>query len=171
MVVKYLISAAIGAFILYWFFWPEITTNTVTVEKITVDTFYVETRDTLYFPVIEHEYLRDTIIELFEPKISAYNALFPVLYGNVSVTGEVLGNVLNMGITTDFKIPNITNTIERTTTNTIVKKSKGLYIGGSVSDQIQWKVGASYLNDQFLFNYDYQPVQKIHWIGVRKRLF
>ena len=105
MVVKYLISAAIGAFILYWFFWPEITTNTVTVEKITVDTFYVETRDTLYFPVIEHEYLRDTIIELFEPKISAYKALFPVLYGNVSVTGEVLGKCFNARKTITFGLP------------------------------------------------------------------
>ena len=171
--VKYIISGALGAFILYWFFWPEFTEKTEIVETVKTDTVFVIIKDTVRITKtqIKHEVLRDTILIDFKPEIKLFTASFPFLYGNTYLTGEVLGEVLKMDVSNDFKIPTVTNTINRTETNTIIKNPRALYLGAGVNSQLTPNLTAHYLDNQFIFSYQYYPTLKAHGIGVSKRLF
>jgi hypothetical protein len=87
------------------------------------------------------------------------------------VSGEVLGEVLKMTATNDFKIPVVTNTITNTETKTIIQKPKGIYLGAGVNSLIQPMAKVSYLDNKYLFEYQYQPVTKVHALGISKKLF
>lgn len=166
-----IVSAIAGAFILYWFFWPDIETKTEIVETRTTDTVFVTVRDTVRIEQVKHEYLRDTILIDFKPQIKAFKASAPFLYGNTYVSGEVLGEVIKMDISNDFKIPTVTNTITRTETNTIVKKPRALYIGAGVNSLISPFAKVDYIDNQFIFSYQYYPIDRMHTVGIGKRLF
>lgn len=172
-IITHLITAILGAFILYWFFWPEFETKTDIVETIKTDTVFVTIKDTVRLTKtqIKHEVLRDTILIDFKAEIKLFTSSFPFLYGNTYLTGEVLGEVLKMDVSNDFKIPTVTNTITRTETNTIIKKPRSLYIGAGVNSQLTPNLTAHYLDNQFIFSYQYYPTLKAHGIGVAKRLF
>jgi len=152
---------------------PEIETvyKYETVTK--TDTLIVDKVDTVYVPKtkIKTQVLRDTILIDFKPQISEFNASFPFEYGSTNVSGEVLGEVLKMTATSDFKIPVVTNTITNTETKTIVQKPKGIYLGAGVNSLIQPSASVSYLDNKYIFQYQFQPLQKIHQIGVSKKLF
>jgi len=137
------------------------------------DTLIVEVKDTVYVPKtkIKTEVLRDTVLVNFKPQISQFNASFPFEYGSTNVSGEVLGEVLKMTATSDFKIPVVTNTITNTETKTIVQKPKGIYLGAGVNSLIQPSASVSYLDNKYLFSYQFQPLEKLHQIGVAKKLF
>lgn len=137
------------------------------------DTVYKEIKDTVYVPKtkIKKEVLRDTILADYKPTISSFSATTPFEYGNTYVNGEVLGEVLKMNVTNDFKIPVVTNTITNTETKTIIKKSKGLYLGASINSLLDPGATASYVDNKYIFQYQYQPVTKIHSLGVSKKLF
>jgi hypothetical protein len=87
------------------------------------------------------------------------------------VSGEVLGEVLKMTATSDFKIPVVTNTITNTETKTIVEKPKGIYLGASVNSFLQPGAKVSYLDNKYLFSYQFQPLEKLHTVSVSKKLF
>ena len=142
------------------------------VERLT-DTLYITSTDTVYVPKtkIKTEFLRDTILIDFKPQISRFETLFPFEHGSTKVSGEVLGEVLKMTATNDYKLPVVTNTIIETNTETIIKKSKGLYLGASVNSALNLGASASYVDDKYLFSYQFQPVTRIHTIGVSKKLF
>jgi len=93
------------------------------------------------------------------------------MYGNISINGEVLGELRYVDISHDFKIPMVTNTItkEKTVTNTVL--SKGVYLGGGVNSIMQYNVSASYVDNKYLFQYQYQPQLRVHQIGLAKKLF
>lgn len=152
---------------------PEFETvyKTETVTK--TDTLIVEVKDTVYIPKtkIKTQVLRDTILIDFKPKISQFNASFPFEYGSTNVSGEVLGEVLKMTATNDYKLPVVTNTITETKTETIIQKPKGIYLGVGVSSLLQPNASVSYLDNKYLFTYQFQPLQKVHQIGVAKKLF
>jgi hypothetical protein len=76
-----------------------------------------------------------------------------------------------MTATNDFKIPVVTNTITNTETKTIVQKAKGIYLGAGVNSLLDPLAKVSYLDNKYLFTYQYQPVTKIHTLGVSKKLF
>jgi hypothetical protein len=137
------------------------------------DTLIVEVKDTVYVPKtkIKTEFLRDTVLINFKPKISAFTASFPFEYGSTNVSGEVLGEVLKMTATSDFKIPVVTNTITETKTETIIKKSKGIYLGASVNSLLQPGAKVSYLDNKYIFSYQFQPLEKLHTLSVSKKLF
>jgi len=137
------------------------------------DTLIVEVKDTVYVSKtkIKTEVLRDTVLIDFKPQISQFNASFPFEYGITKVSGEVFGEVLKMTATNDFKIPVVTNTITETKTETIVKKAKGIYLGAGVNSLIQPSASVSYLDNKYIFFYQFQPFQKVHQIGVAKKLF
>ena len=137
------------------------------------DTLYITSSDTVYIPKtkIKTEVLRDTILIDFKPKISHFETTFPFDYGSTKVSGEVLGEVLKMTATNDYKLPVVTNTITETKTETIVVKPKGVYLGGVVNSNLQPSAKVSYLDNKYLFEYQYQPLQKVHQIGVSKKLF
>jgi hypothetical protein len=137
------------------------------------DTLIVEVKDTVYVPKtkIKTEVLRDTIVIDFKPQISSFNASFPFEYGSTNVSGEVLGEVLKMTATSDFKIPVVTNTITNTETKTIVQKPKGIYLGAGVNSLLKPSASVSYLDNKYLFSYQFQPLEKVHQISVSKKLF
>ena len=144
------------------------------VETVTkTDTLIVELKDTIYIPKIKikTEFLRDTILIDFKPKISRFETTFPFDYGSTSVSGEVLGEVLKMTATNDYNIPVVTNTIIETKTETIIKKPKGIYLGGGINSLMQPSGKIAYLDNRYLFTYQFQPIQRVHQIGVAKKLF
>ena len=141
--------------------------------RVETDTIYTRVVDTIYVPKtkIKTEVLRDTVLIDFKPKISLFKASIPSEYGSTHVSGEVLGEVLKMTATNDFKIPVVTNTITETKTETIIKKPKGIYLGAGVNSLFDPSVKLSYLDNKYLFQYGYQPVTKIHTLGISKKLF
>jgi hypothetical protein len=152
---------------------PEFETVYKTKTERLTDTLYITSIDTIYVPKtkIKTEVLRDTVLIDFKPQISQFNASFPFEYGSTKVSGEVLGEVLKMTATNDYKIPVVTNTITHTNTQTIIKKSKGLYLGANVNSLLQPSANVSYLDNKYLFTYQFQPLQGVHQIGVSKKLF
>ena len=141
--------------------------------KTETDTVYKEIKDTVYIPKtkMKTEVLRDTILIDYKPTINSFSTTTPFEYGNTYVNGEVLGEVLKMSVTNDFKIPVVTNTITNTETKTIIKKSKGLYLGANINSLLDPGATASYVDNKYIFQYQYQPVTKIHTLGVSKKLF
>ena len=152
---------------------PEEETVYKFTTKTETDTAYVEVIDTVYIPKkeIKTQVLRDTVVVDFKPQIKAFETTFPFEYGSTKVSGEVLGDVLKMTATSDYTIPVVTNTITNTETKTIIKKSKGLYLGAGVNSLLQPSASASYVDNKYIFQYQYQPLQGIHQIGVSKKLF
>jgi hypothetical protein len=167
--------AFIAGVILAFLLFPKQELETIyktKVERFT-DTLYITSTDTVYIPKtkIKTEFLRDTILIDFKPQISRFETLFPFEHGSTKVSGEVLGEVLKMTATSDYKLPVVTNTIIETNTETIIKKSNGLYIGANVNSALNLGASASYVDDKYLFQYQFQPVTRIHTLGVSKKLF
>lgn len=173
--IKIASLAFIAGIIVAYIFLPKPESETFykfkTVTK--TDTLIVEVKDTVYVPKtkIKTEVLRDTVLVDYKPQISHFNASFPFEYGSTNVTGEVLGEVLKMTATSDFKIPVVTNTITNTETKTIVEKPKGIYLGASVNSLLQPGAKVSYLDNKYLFSYQFQPLEKLHTVSVSKKLF
>lgn len=152
---------------------PEMETVYKTkIDRLT-DTLYITSKDTIYIPKtrIKTQVLRDTVLINFKPQISRFETTFPFDYGSTKVSGEVLGEVLKMTATNDYTLPVVTNTITETKTETIVVKPKGIYLGASVNSLLQPGAKVSYLDNKYLFEYQYQPLQKVHQIGLSKKLF
>jgi hypothetical protein len=169
-----ILGFVLGLIVYGWFLKPESETTTVIKETFKTDTVFVVQKDTvtLYRDKIKHEYLRDTILlPDWRPSIKAFKAVYPVLYGNIHLSGEVLGEVLKTSITTDFNIPTVTNTITRDKTTTIIKKPTGFYTVGGFNSDFKYSVGATYLKDNSMIGYRYQPQLKIHSLEVGFKVF
>lgn len=169
------ILGIICGFVIYkMFIEPETETIVHYKERITTDTVYIAVKDTVYRDrlQIKHTVIRDTVmLTTIEPKIKAYEARFPLANGYAYVNGEVLGEVLKMRLTTDIKYPTITNTIEKETVRTIVKKPSGLYVNGWVDSNFIPSVGGTYLRDRLMINYRYTPLTLTHSVGFGVRVF
>ena len=131
------------------------TTEKIVVETVTVtDTVFVEVKDTIFITDVKHTFVRDTIIlindQLITAPLQTFSETFDVLYGSVSVEGEVAGKVTRMGINTNFKLPTVTNNI--TTTKTITKKPSGLFLTVGVDKQLTPFVGGTFIKDRYLIN-------------------
>jgi hypothetical protein len=173
--IKIAIISFLAGVILAFILFPKQELETVykTKTEVKTDTIYSRYTDTVYIPKtkIKTEFLRDTILIDFKPQISRFETLFPFEHGSTKVSGEVLGEVLKMTATNEYKLPVVTNTIIETNTETIIKKSKGLYLGASVNSALNLGASASYVDDKYLFQYQFQPVTRIHTLGVSKKLF
>jgi hypothetical protein len=173
--IQIAILAFLGGVILAFVVYPRPEVETVyKFETVTeTDTLILEVKDTVYIPKnkIKTEVLRDTVLINFKPQISLFKTSIPSEYGSTHVSGEVLGEVLKMTATNDFKIPVVTNTITKTETRTIIQKPKGIYLGAGVNSLLQPSGKVAYLDNKYLFEYQYQPLQKVHQIGVSKKLF
>lgn len=152
---------------------PEAETVYKFTTKTETDTSYIEVKDTVYIPKtkIKTQVVRDTVLINFKPKIKAFESTFPFEHGSTKVSGEVLGEITKMTAVTDYKLPTVTNTVTETKTETIIKKSKGLYLGASINSLLQPGASAYYVDNKYIFQYQYQPLQRIHQIGVSKKLF
>jgi hypothetical protein len=173
--IKIAIVSFLAGVVLTFIVYPRQEQETVykfeTVTK--TDTLFVDKLSTVYIPKtkIKTEVLRDTILIDFKPQISLFKTTIPFEYGNTYLSGEVLGEVLKMTATNDYKIPVVTNTITETKTETILLKPKGIYLGAGVNSLLKPSASVSYLDNKYLFQYQYQPMEKIHQIGVSKKLF
>jgi hypothetical protein len=173
--IKIAITSFLAGIILSFIFMPKPETEEVyrftTVTE--TDTLFVDKVSTVYIPKtsIKTEVLRDTILVDFKPQISLFETTFPFEYGSTKVSGEVLGEVLKMTATSDYQIPVVTNTITNTETRTIIEKPKGIYLGAGVNSLLKPSASVAYLDNKYLFQYQYQPLQKIHTLGVSKKLF
>jgi hypothetical protein len=173
--IKIATLAFLAGILVAYIFFPKTERETVykfeTVTK--TDTLFITSTNTVYIPKkeIKTQVIRDTVLIDYKPKISAFTASFPFEYGSTNVSGEVLGEVLKMTATSDFKIPVVTNTITNTETKTIVEKPKGIYLGASVNSLLQPGAKVSYLDNKYIFQYQFQPLQKLHTLGVSKKLF
>ena len=173
--IKIAIVSFIAGVILAFLLLPKPETEEVyrftTVTE--TDTLFVDKVSTVYIPKtsIKTEVIRDTILIDFKPQISLFETTFPFEYGSTKVSGEVLGEVLKMTATSDYQIPVVTNTITNTETRTIIEKPKGIYLGAGVNSLLKPSASVSYLDNKYLFQYQYQPVTKIHTLGVSKKLF
>jgi predicted RNase H-related nuclease YkuK (DUF458 family) len=173
--IQIAIIAFIAGVILTFIIYPKPEEETVYKfeTKVETDTIYTRIVDTVYISKnkIKTEVLRDTIILNYKPKISLFQTSIPSEYGSTHVSGEVLGEVLKMTATNDFKIPVVTNTITNTETKTIIKKANGIYLGAGVNSLLKPSAKISYLDNKYLFEYAYQPVTKVHSLGISKKLF
>jgi hypothetical protein len=173
--IKIAIVSFIAGVILAFLLLPKPETEEVyrftTVTE--TDTLFVDKVSTVYIPKtsIKTEVLRDTILIDFKPQISLFETTFPFEYGSTKVSGEVLGELLKMTATSDYQIPVVTNTITNTETRTIIEKPKGIYLGAGVNSLLKPSASVAYLDNKYLFQYQYQPVTKIHTLGVSKKLF
>jgi hypothetical protein len=173
--IKIAITSFLAGIILAFLLLPKPETEEVyrftTVTE--TDTLFVDKVSTVYIPKtsIKTEVLRDTILIDFKPQISLFETSFPFEYGSTKVSGEVLGEVLKMTATSDYQIPVVTNTITNTETKTIIQKPKGIYLGAGVNSVLKPSASVAYLDNKYLFQYQYQPVTKIHTLGVSKKLF
>ena len=151
----------------------EIETVYKTTTRIETDTIYVAYTDTIYIPktMIKTKVLRDTILLDSKPKISLFQASFPFDYGSTHVSGEVLGEVLKMTAINDYTIPVVTNTITETKTEKVIVKPKGIYLGAGVNSMLRPSGKVSYLDNKYLFEYQYSPMDGVHHVGVSKKLF
>ena len=173
--IRIAILAFIAGLILAFIVYPRPEQETVYKFKSVTktDTLILEVKDTVYVPKmwIKSQFVRDTVLEEYKPTISLFSTTTPFEHGNTYVSGEVLGEVLKMSVTNDFKIPVVTNTITETKTETVIKKPKGIYLGASVNSLLQPAASVAYLDNKYMFEYQYQPLQNIHQIGVSKKLF
>ena len=151
----------------------ELETVYKTKTEVKTDTIYSRYTDTVYIPKtkIKTEFLRDTILIDFKPQISRFTTLFPFEYGSTHVSGEVLGEVLKMTAINDYTIPVVTNTITETKTEKVVVKPKGVYLGAGVNSMLRPSGKVSYLDNKYLFEYQYSPMDGVHHVGVSKKLF
>jgi hypothetical protein len=152
---------------------PELETVYKTKTERLTDTLYITSTDTVYIPKtkIKTQVLRDTVLINFKPKISRFETSFPFEHGSTKVSGEVIGEVLKMTAINDYKLPVVTNTITETKTETIVVKPKGLYLGAGVNSLLKPSASVTYLDNKYLFQYQFEPLQRVHQIGVAKKLF
>jgi hypothetical protein len=173
--IQIAILAFLGGVILTFVVFPRPEVETVyKFETVTeTDTLFVDKLETVYVQKtkIKTEVVRDTILVDFKPQISLFKTTIPFEYGNTYLSGEVLGEVLKMTATNDFKIPVVTNTITNTETKTIIQKPKGIYLGGGVNSLLHPSASVAYLDNNYLFSYQFQPMQRIHQIGVAKKFF
>jgi hypothetical protein len=173
--IQIAILAFLGGVILTFVVYPRHEQETVykfeTVTK--TDTLFVDKLETVYVPKtkIKTEVVRDTILVDFKPQISLFETTIPFEYGNTYLSGEVLGEVLKMTATNDYKIPVVTNTITNTETKTIIQKPKGIYLGAGVNSLLQPSASVAYLDNKYLFSYQIEPLQRVHQISVAKKIF
>ena len=158
--IKYAFFGVVGIVIGFFLSNKDNNVEIISTIETKTDTVYVHVRDTVRITrtEIKHEHIRDTIlIEPIEPKIKAFTASKPFFYGNVTVNGEVLGEVLKMDIYTDFNLPTVTNTI--TKTNTVIKKPSGLFLTAGVQNNLTPSIGAVFIRDRYLLGISTSGVQ------------
>lgn len=165
----------LGGMIVGFILFPKKELETIYKTKVDrlTDTIYITSTDTIYIPKtkIKKEVLRDTLLLDYRPQISRFETTFPFEHGNTNVSGEVLGEVLKITATNEYTLPVVTNTITETKTESIVVKPKGIYLGAGVNSLLQPSAKVGYLDNKYLFQYGFQPLEKIHTLSVSKKIF
>lgn len=172
-VAPYILSFAIGFALAFLFFKPKIVENIVVKTETRIDTIFTAHVDTVFLTdtVLQHHI--DTVYYSvpFEATVSVYSGSKVLDYGSIDWMAETTGKLVNLSFTPSFDIPTITKEIETVRTITKTRDLRGLYAGASASLDLDYKIGASYMDRDWQFNYDYQPKAGMHWVGVKRRVF
>lgn len=183
-----LIGIAVGVFLLYWLFWPEVEVEYI-IQKEYIDTSYVDHSEVVTFDSTIVDTLGDSIEyykNMYKKELSAkgitiiedgpysvplqrFKGFEPTLYGNISYSALVAGELLEMKIRQDLKLPTVTHRIEKKS-RTVVHP-KGLYLGAGINTRLSYNLSADYVNRDFLIGYYYDPALKNHGIRVAKKIF
>ena len=173
--IQIAIVSFLAGVILAFIFYPKPEVEEVYkfTTKTETDTIFIKEIDTIKVSKkeIKTEFLRDTILLDFKPQISLFETTFPFEHGSTKVSGEVLGEVLKMTAINDYTIPVVTNTITNTETKTIIQKPKGIYLGAGINSLLRPIGKIIYLDNKYLFEYNYSPMDGVHHVGVSKKLF
>lgn len=170
--IPYIVCMAIGSVLTFLFFKPEVKETIVEVVKVKTDTVYQVETETLRVPYEVLVERIDTVYysKPFEANISRYSGSEVITYGKIDWMAETTGKLTDITITPYLDLPVITKEIEKTKTITQTRDLRGLYLGGGVSNKIDWKAGVSYVDKDWLFGYDYEIGREIHWLGFKRRL-
>lgn len=168
---SFVFGLLIGLVLYHQFLRPKPEHITRIIETVTTDTVYIAKIDTVKITKeqIKHEFLRDTVYLATDIPINNFRTSYSHLYGNIDISGQVMGKVLDMALKTDLRLPTVTNTIERT--ETIIKKPRGLYVGAGVNSKFSASVGGYYLNNSWLYGYQYTPEFSQHQVFIGRKLF
>src|SRR5690554_4016361 len=171
--LTHILALAIGFALCYLFLQPETVRSVQIVTNTKIDTLYRSQIDTVFITELILEERVDTVYysEPYKADISVYSGRETLEYGYIDWRSETTGKMINFSMIPHLNIPTITNRIETVKTVTETRDLRGVYAGASVSDRIDYKLGASYVDRNWLFSYDYQPREKSHWLGIRKRVF
>src|SRR5690606_21242111 len=162
-----------GFALAFLFFKPKIVENIVVKTETRIDTIFTAHKDTVFLTdtVLQHHI--DTVYYSvpFEATVTAYSGSKALEYGSIDWRAETTGKLVNLSFTPSFEIPTIIKEIETVRTITKTRDLKGLYAGASASLDLDYKLGASYVDRDWQVNAEYQPRKDIWWLGVKKRLF
>ena len=169
----YILAFAIGFAICYFLFQPKVVDRIVVTTETRIDTIFTAYKDTVFLTdtVLQHHIDTFYYSVPFEATVTAYSGSKALEYGSIDWMAETTGKLVNLSFTPSFEIPTITKEIETVRTITKTRDLRGLYAGASASLDLDYKIGASYVDRDWVFNYDYQPKVGMHWVGVKKRVF
>lgn len=171
LTVTFIVGIIIGLLLYEKFLLRDIENKVEYITEIKSDTVYTVIRDTVFINKPKYIYERDTIIENYKPKIRGFKETYSTLYGNISIQGEVLGELRYTSLTSDLRVPQITNTITKEKNTTTVIKPSGVFLTGGISSYFVYTIGATYLKDKSLIGYEYQPQLDLHSIKVGFKVF
>ena len=169
----YILSAAIGFALAFLFFKPNVIENIVIKTEERIDTLYTHHVDTVYLTDTLLKERIDTVYYSIphQSTLTAYSGRENLDYGFIDWKAETTGKLVDFKLTPNFNLPTIVKEIETVKTVTRTRDLRGLYAGASASLDLDYKLGASYVDRDWQFNYDYQPKIGAHWVGVKKRIF
>lgn len=195
-VMIFIAGLVLGLLLYHWFLKPEITTEyfeTIVVETDTTNSYYkekykvdsiksVSLSDSIdYYKLKYQTILKDRNIIIvpeseFKDKpiiapLRRFNGEQSFLYGNTYFQAIVAGELLDMEITNDFKIPTITNTIERTKTITNTINRRGLFGGINGNSNLGIGPTVQYLNNKSIFTYNLDLTNEVHTVSITRKIF
>lgn len=171
--IPYILCIGIGAALYSFFMQPKIVESIVIKTETRIDTIFTAHVDTVYLTETVLEERIDTVYysEPYKATVSVYSGSEVLDYGSIDWRAETTGKLVNLNFTPSIEIPTIIKEIETVKTVTQTRDLRGLYAGASASLDLDYKLGASYVDKDWQFNYDYQPKAGMHWVGVKRRLF
>lgn len=169
----YILTFSVGFALAFLFFKPKIVENIVVKTETRIDTIFTSHADTVFLTdtVLQHHI--DTVYYSvpFEATVTAYSGSKVLDYGIIDWRAETTGKLVNLSFTPSIEIPTIIKEIETVKIVTQTRDLRGFYAGASASLDLDYKIGASYVDRDWQFNYDYQPKVRMHWVGVKRRVF
>ncbi len=172
-IASYILAFALGFALAFLFFKPKIVENIVVKTETRIDTIFTAHSDTVFLTdTVLHHHIDTVYYSVpFEATVTAYSGSKVLDYGTIDWRAETTGKLVNLSFTPSIEIPTIIKEIETVKTVTQTRDLRGLYAGASASLDLDYKLGASYVDRDWQFNYDYQPKVKMHWVGVKRRVF
>lgn len=184
-----LIILLIGSYIGVKVFTPEVVEKTTVSIKDTTDTTYQQIDTVFAQKATPRKRIKPIIVkpkteESPEPEkydsTRSYKGTYHFDYGKFDWKIDTGGILDSYEFKPSFSIPTVTNTREKTITQTRTIIQKGIFVGGGIDSQRDFHVGATYLGKNFLIEYNFNPAQgfgtapepiPVHQIGFKYKLF